>query len=59
MSFTFIIIKNEMLLVSQTKLVSDENIQVLLPHFYLLFQYYVILPYQVKRTRKIRGRNTL
>ena len=26
---------------------------------YLLFHYYVILPYKVKRTRKIRGRNTL
>ena len=25
----------------------------------LLFQYYVILPYKIKRTRKIRGRNTL
>ena len=26
---------------------------------YLLFHYYVILPYKVKRTTKIRGRNTL
>ena len=25
----------------------------------LLFHYYVILPYKVKRRRKIRGRNTL
>ena len=25
----------------------------------LLFHYYVILPYKVKRTSKIRGRNTL
>ena len=35
MSFTFTIIKNEMQLVSQTKLVSNENIQVLLLYFYL------------------------